>query len=147
MATPFRLTPRPDARRRLVDALGYGLLNFGFAVETASKRNAPVRGGHRSFAPEGPVGGTLRRSVHTAAYVDGQRISPRAADENGAPLPAYVPGEGAVVFVGTNSGYGLWVHNGTSRMPGRPFLDEGLAEKRASAGALVAAGARKRLGQ
>lgn len=140
-------TPRPGARARLVRALGFGLLNLGYAIETASKGHTPVRGGFRSFAPDGPVGGNLRRSEHTVAYVDGERISARSSDDNGAPIPDYVPPQGAVVFVGTNTGYGLWVHDGTSKMPARPFFDEGLGDVKGREGALVAAGARRELGQ
>ncbi len=139
--------PRREARPRLVEALGYGLLNFGFALETAAKGHTPVRGGFRSFDPDGPVGGTLRRSEHTVACVDGKRISPRGDDDNGQPLPDYVPPAGAAVFVGTNSGYGLWVDRGTSKMAARPFLEEGLADVQGRAPELITAGARRRLGQ
>lgn len=140
--------PRPSARTMLVDALGYGLLNLGFALETAMKGHTPVRGGFRSFDPTGPVGGTLRRSEHTVAYVDGQEIGRHvdAAADNPV-LPDYVPGQGAVVYVGTNSGYGRWVAEGTSKMAARPFPEEGLADVTPQAGALIAAGTRKRLGQ
>lgn len=132
---------------QLREAVGYGLLNVGLAVESRSKANAPVAGGHRTFNPDQPIGGTLRRSIHVVAYVDGRRISPRSADENGNTLPDYVPQMGLVVFVGTNSGYGFWVHEGTSVMAARPFLLEGFNETRGEAGQLVAAGARRRLGQ
>jgi hypothetical protein len=148
MSGGYSFKPRPPARRQLVRALGYGLLNFGFALETAMKARTPVHGAFRSFVPGAkPIGGTLRRSEHTAAYVDGERISPRATDDNDRPLPDYVPGTGAIVFVGTNSGYGLWVARGTSKMAARPFDQEALAEVGPRAGALVAAGARKALGQ
>ena len=55
------------------EAGAYGLLNFGFAVEGAWKADAVVRGGHRSFMTDltksgtPRVGGTFRRSIHTAA--------------------------------------------------------------------------------
>lgn len=149
MTASFRFTPRPDGRREVVRRLGYGLLNLGFAIETASKAHTPVHGDptqggdFATFDPGAPIGGTLRRSEHAVAYVDGAEIG-RHVDP-GAPseLPDYVPGEGAVVFVGTNSGYGFWVHHGTSRMPGRPFFTRGIEDVRGRAGELVAAGARK----
>lgn len=146
---------RPGARGQLVEAIGYGLLNYGHAVETRGKANAPVRGGNRSFAPDGPVGGTLRRSIHTVAYAGGRRIGDGTAvsptsgvDENGTGTPSdYGPRNEVAVFVGTNSGYGLWVHEGTAVMAARPFLTEAWLATRAEAGALIAAGARRRLGQ
>lgn len=39
-------------------------------------------------------------------------------------------GEDGFVIVGTNVSYGEYVHNGTSRMQGRPFLREGIDQKR-----------------
>ncbi len=94
------------------EAGAYGLLNFGFAVEGAWKADAVVRGGHRSFmtdltkAGTPRVGGTFRRSIHTAAYLDGQRIGGEMADENGEAPPNYPAGKGMVVYVGSNCGYG-----------------------------------------
>lgn len=146
MASSFRI--RPEARTVLVDALGYGLLNFGLAFETGAKAKTPVRGGFRSFQPDGPVGGTLRRSIHTIAFAGGREVGRHVDPDANPELPDYVPTDkDAVVFIGTNSGYGRWVHDGTSRMPARPFFDEELSEIRAQAGAFVAAGSRKRLGQ
>jgi hypothetical protein len=139
---------RPGARARLVDALGFGLLNLGFAIETAAKGHTPVRGGFRSFAPDGSdrrhaaalrAHDRLRRSTRDRHHLD--------ADAERQQLPDYVPAQGAVVFVGTNSGYGRWVDQGTSKMPPRPFLEEGLADVKPRLPELVSAGARARLGQ
>jgi len=140
----FRVRPRELGELR--EALAYGLANFGLAVETAGKRHCPVRGGFRSFNPDQPIGGNLRRSIHSIAYLDGRALngSP-SSDENGAAIEAYA-GDGISVFVGTNAGYGFWVHEGTSRMESRPFLVEGLLEEKDHAGALIAAGARRRIG-
>lgn len=132
--------------RDLKRALAFGGLNFGFALEGAAKKHSPVRGGHRSFAPGGPIGGTLRRSIHCVAYLDGQRVGGRFTDENGNDLPSYPLGDGIVVIVGTNSRYGEYVHNGTSKMPARPFMSEALAEVADQAPELIAAGARRHLG-
>ncbi len=55
----------------------------------AWKRDAVVRGRHRSFntiltkAGTPAVGGTFRRSIHTAAYLDGMRIGGETSDGNG----------------------------------------------------------------
>lgn len=138
---------RPRELERLREAVGYGFLNLGLAGETAAKSHTPVRGGFRSFNPNQRTGGTLRRSVHTVVYLDGRRISPKTADENGNALPDYVPRMGIVVFIGTNSGYGFWVHDGTTRMAARPFLLEGWADVASDAVALIAAGTRRKLGQ
>lgn len=126
-------------------ALAFGMLNFCFAFEGAAKKHSPVAGGHRSFNPDGPVGGTLRRSVHTVVLLDGQRIGGDEADDNGESLPSY-PGDGIVGIIGTNSGYGEWVHNGTSKMPARPFISEALAEVADEAPELILAGVRRHLG-
>jgi hypothetical protein len=140
----FRI--RPGARAQLAEAVAFGFLNFGGALETGAKGNAPVRGGHRSFAPDGPVGGTLRRSIHAVVYLDGRRIG-QTGNEAGDALPDYVPRMGIVLFVGTNSGYGFWVHEGTKKMPARPFLTEAFLELKGQAPALIRAGTRRRLGQ
>jgi hypothetical protein len=138
-----RIVRHPAARRQIREEAAYGLLNFGYAVETATKADAVVRGGHRSFQPGGPVGGTLRRSYHTAAYLDGQRIA-GGADENGQPIPDYVPDKGIVVYVGSNSGYGGWVEGGTDRMPARATLVPAAMATRDQAPRLIAAGGRRR---
>ena len=150
MSGGFRTRPRELARLR--EAVAYGMLNLGHAIETDAKRETVVRGGHRSFntdlkADGTPrVGGTLRRSVHTAAYLDGRQIAV-AADENGNATPDYAPGTGIMVFVGTNSGYGFWVDQGTSKMPARPALVPALLKNKGDAPALIGAGARRKLGQ
>jgi murein DD-endopeptidase MepM/ murein hydrolase activator NlpD len=140
-----RIVVSPAAEQQFRRALAFGSHNFGLAVEAASKRNTPVRGGHRSFAPDGPVGGNLRRSEHTVTYLDGQRIAGNDADENGQSVPAYPAGDGIVTVVGTNCGYGLFVHDGTVKMPARPFIAEGLAEERPNAVELIHAGAARHL--
>lgn len=135
------------------EAGAYGLLNFGFAVEGAWKADAVVRGGHRSFmtdltkAGTPRVGGTFRRSIHTAAYLDGQRIGGEMADENGEAPPNYPAGKGMVVYVGSNCGYGGPVELGTSKMPPRPAAVPALLGLKGQANALIAAGARKHVGQ
>lgn len=132
---------------QLLEAVGYGFVNLGLATETAVKGHTPVRGGFRTFNPDQPIGGTLRRSVHFVVYVDGRRISPRSSDDNGNTLPPYAPRTGVALYVGTNSGYGFWVHEGTTRMAARPFLLEGWSDVRGQAQQLIASGTRRRLGQ
>lgn len=122
-------------------AVGAGLLNFGHAVEAGAKREAPVRGGYRSFlttkrtkagasgevavgADNGSVliGGTLRRSLHSAAWVDGSPVpGTPSSDENGSALPDYATREISVA-IGTNCTYGAYVEIGTVKMEARPFL-------------------------
>ena len=140
----FRVRPRELGRLR--EGIAYGMANYGHALEGRAKANAPVRGGHRSYNPDGPVGGTLRRSIHSVAYLDGRPIGGSAVDENGQVPEPYAGADGIVVFVGTNSGYGAYVHEGTELMPARPFLTEAFMETRGEAPALIAAGARRRLG-
>ena len=142
------------------EAAAYGMLNFGFAVESAWKSDAVVRGGHRSFntdltkAGTPRVGGTFRRSIHTVGYIDGVRIgagtasSPNSGqDENHEPVPDYVPGSGIVVYVGSNSGYGAYVELGTWKMPARPAAVPALLRLKGQAQALIAAGAQKHIGR
>lgn len=148
-----RIVRHPAAIKAAREAVAYGLLNFGFAVESAWKADAVVRGGHRSFntdltkAGTPRVGGTFRRSIHTAAYLDGQRIGGETSDENGVAPPAYPAGKGAVVFVGSNSGYGGYVELGTDKMAARPAAVPALLGLKGEAPALISAGARKHLGQ
>lgn len=132
--------------QQLRRAIAFGGLNLGFAWEGAAKKHSPVRGGHRSFAPGGPIGGTLRRSIHCVVYLDGAQIGGRTSDENGQPVPSYPHGEGVVIVVGTNTTYGEYVHNGTAVMPARPFISEGLAEVADEAPQLVLAGVKRHLG-
>lgn len=143
--TKPRFEVNAAAMRQVDVAFAHGLLNVGYAIERDAKREAPVRGGHRSFAPDGPVGGTLRRSIHTAAFLDGERIGGSGNDENGEPEADYPAGSGAQVFVGTNVGYGRYVELGTVKMPARPFLTPALLARRQDAPQLIAAGMRKHL--
>jgi hypothetical protein len=145
MATT-RIVRHPAAVAAVRRHAAFGLLNVGFAIETGTKADAVVRGGHRSFQPDGPVGGTLRRSYHTAAYLDGQRVGGELVDENGQPTPDYVPEQGIVVFVGSNSGYGGYVEGGTDKMPARPTLVPAALATRDQAPRLFEAGARKARG-
>lgn len=142
-----RFTTRPQELQRLREAAAFGVLNLMFAIEGAAKRHTPVRGGFRSFAPNGPVGGTLRRSEHSVVYLDGVKIAGPDVDENGNPVPDYVPDSGIVGYTGTNVDYAVYVHNGTVKMEARPFLTEGFLEVKDQAPALIAAGARRHLGQ
>lgn len=128
--------------RRFRHALGLGALNFAHAVEADAKREAPVRGGYRSFLTtkktkagrEGKVavganngsvliGGTLRRSIHSVAFVDGSPVVGSGnADKNGRAIPEYAQGDGIIAVTGTNCDYGAYVEIGTVRMSARPFL-------------------------
>ena len=148
-----RIVRHPAAIKAAREARAYGLLNFGFAVEGAWKRDAVVRGGHRSFntvltkAGTPRVGGTFRRSIHTAAYLDGARIGGPVTDGNGEATPEYAAGTGMAVFVGSNSGYGAFVELGTDRMPARPAGVPALLATKDQFPALIAAGTKRKLGQ
>lgn len=137
------VTMRPGGVAELREAVAYGMLNYGYAIEADTKENAVVRGGNRSFAPDGPVGGNLRRSYHAVVYLDGERIGSESTDDNGRPFPDYAPGPGIWLYVGTNAGYGFWVEGGTRFMDARPTLVPAMLKNRAEAPALIAAGARK----
>lgn len=110
--------------------------------ETEAKREAPVHGAYRSFEPgKKPIGGTLRASIHSVVFMDGQQIgvspgegiaSVPTADERGG------PGE-IVGYVGTNCGYGLFVETGTVKMQGRPFVVPGLEVAAGRAAETIAA--------
>lgn len=123
-----------DFRRRL----GRGTFAVVLDAETEAKRETPVHGGYRSFVPgEQPIGGTLRRSVHSVAFVDGAMVGSHAEDGK-RPLPDEVGIPGRIVgYVGTNSGYGAFVDQGTSKMPAREFLDPGLEAAAARAPATM----------
>lgn len=109
--------------RELMGDLAAGLHGVALDTETEAKREAPVRGAYRSFRPGlPPIGGTLRRSIHSVTYgVDGRTIG---ITLEGGQLPAdETPVAGRISsYVGTNCGYGAFVELGTSRMQARPFL-------------------------
>lgn len=108
----------------LEDDLAVGLYAVALATELEAKREAPVRGGYRSFQPgSSPIGGTLRRSIHSVGFsATGRRVG--ESNEAGLPIPPeFEAARGqAAAYVGTNSGYGAFVELGTSRMPARAFL-------------------------
>lgn len=122
------------------------LSGLGKSLVRRAQGHAPVRRGYRSYDDSpGPLGGTLRGSISYAVAKEGQIVD-GPTDGNGAGTPGWISEElsGArdtvelVVFTntgetvnplsGTAHDYGLWVHEGTSRMPGRPFLLEALQE-------------------
>jgi hypothetical protein len=164
-----RVVINPAGIKAAREAAAYGLLNFGFAVESAVKRDAVVAGGNRSFmtgpkTKEGTprIGGTLRRSYHTVCYLDGKRIgagtagaqdsgvdekTPQDVAECGVPntVPHYPPGSGIVVYVGSNSGYGAFVELGTSKMAARPTLMPALLRMKDQAPALIRAGVQRHM--
>jgi hypothetical protein len=124
---------------RRLSGLGKGLTN-------RARQNAPVRRGYRSFdSSPGPLGGTLRAAITYAVAIDG-KIVDSPGDLNGAQAPGWLPSEfkggrdrcELIVYTntaatvnplsGTAHDYGLHVHEGTTRMAGRPFLLEALQE-------------------
>lgn len=125
--TTVRIVPNSrglaDFRKRLARGTAAVMLD----AETEAKRETPVHGGYRSFRPgEKPIGGTLRRSVHSAVFVDGVLLFHHAEDGK-PPLSDETALAGRIVgYVGTNTGYGAFVDLGTSKMPARPFLGPGL---------------------
>ena len=122
-----------------------GMVALMLDAETEAKRETPVRGGYRSFRPgTSPIGGTLRRSVHSAVYLDGRLVGSHA--EAGGILDGLPAGRGIVGFVGTNTGYGAYVDLGTRKMAARPFLLPG-AQTAASRGAATIRRAMARIGR
>jgi hypothetical protein len=121
-----RIVKNARGMAELRDRLALGLLAVVQDAENEAKREAPVRGAYRSFVPgQPPIGGTLRRSVHSAVYVDGRLT--RTTSTQGGPMPEMVGLGGKIVgYVGTNVGYGAYVELGTRRMQARPFLGPGL---------------------
>ena len=152
MSGPTRMRVRPESLDLLRRAAAAGLENLGYAIERDAVADAPVAGDHRSFMT-GPKtkagtprkGGNLRRSIHTAAYLDGRRISEKAVDGNKRPLPGYVPRDEIAVFVGTNCNYGAYVELGTVKMRARPYLRPAALGNRARGHALIRAGAQRYL--
>lgn len=152
----------PGAKDKLRLGAGHGVLNAVLYGEDRAKENAVVRGGNRSFLTGshlgGPlgivdkpgtrrakptVGGTLRRSIHAVVYVRGRSLpGSHTTDENDARVPAYPTGGADIVgFVGTNSGYGGWVDQGTSKMPARPMIMPAIRQMTSAFRQLFEAGA------
>lgn len=138
--------PAFDRFKRKLANDRFGIL--GRQVAEAARRNAPVRRGHRSFdTSPGPLGGTLRDGITYLVAVEGEVVY-APASPNGPTLEVTADARAAIeggrdkveVVIGTTTSetvnplngdardYGYWVHEGTSRMPGRPFLVEGLNE-------------------
>lgn len=148
MASRVEIRPNRDGIEGLRRAIAVGVSYVVLDAETEAKRDAPVRGGHRSFHPGSkPIGGTLRRSIHSATFLDGRLVALHAESSAGPtppPLPDMEPLPGRIVgYVGTNSGYGAYVDLGTRRMAARPFLGPGLERATARAGETLRAGIRK----
>jgi len=123
-----RIVPNKAGYRAFRESLARKTLGVMMDAETEAKRETPVHGGYRSFRPgEKPIGGTLRRSVHSVVFLDGVLFGGHSEDGK-EPLPeeAGIPGR-IVGYVGTNSGYGAFVDQGTAKMPAREFLDPGLS--------------------
>lgn len=142
-----RFRVRPGAREELRRATAMGLHNFGGAVMAASMGLTPVHGDasqggpFATFVPGArPIGGTLRRSHYIATFIDGIQVAGTRIE-----VPPDVPAKGVVTMIGTSAGYGFWVHQGTSKMPGRPHLTTALVQTRDQAPALMAAGTRRAL--
>lgn len=137
----------PDYER-MMEALGFGMLNLGLFVEARSKARFQDIGGPlprpHSKPGEGPVvqTGNLRRSIHTVGFVEGKRIG----DPSGDLPPELGSAQGIGVIVGTNTGYGAFLELGTSRMAARPFLAPAANEGLSQAGQLISQGARRHLG-
>lgn len=152
----------PGAQHELRMGVGHGFLNMLLYAEDRAKENAVVRGGNRSFLTGshlgGPlgikdrpgtsrarptVGGNLRRSFHAIVYVNGSPLGgSHTVDQNGESAGGYPTGGGDVVgILGTNSGYGLWVDQGTSRMPARPMVMPAIRQMQGAAQGLFEAGA------
>lgn len=131
-----------DLRRRYVERMS----ELGQTLVERGRAHAPVRRGYRTFDKSpGPVGGTLRDSITYAVADEGDLID-TPSDQNGAGAPAWLGSEVTggkdqielIVYTnteqsvnkvsGTRHDYGLFVHEGTSRMPARPFLTEALEE-------------------
>lgn len=122
------------------------LSGLGKSLVRRGREKAPVRRGYRSFDDSpGPLGGTLRGSITYAVAIEGQIVD-APTDANGAGAPGWLSeelsaerdkiellvytntGQSVNPLSGTQHDYGLWVHEGTTRMPGRPFLLEALQE-------------------
>lgn len=143
-----RIVRNPLALLQATEASAYGVLNLLFAIERQVKSVSVVMGGNRSRntiktkAGTPRVGGTLRRSWHAVVYLNGQTIpGSHTVDENGKPAPGYQPDAALQGFVGSNSGYGGYVDQGTVHMTGRPMLQPSVNVVMPEADALIAAGA------
>lgn len=161
MATGAAFRWNPRAKADIRNAAGSGMLNMLLYGEERVKAVSVVRGGNRSFltgshlggplgivdpAGTGPrarptTGGTLRRSWHAIVFVDG-RVYPgsRTVDENDVAVPQYQRTPGVVGYIGSNSGYGEFVDQGTGKMPARPMLVPALSDMARSGVNLFRAG-------
>jgi hypothetical protein len=136
-----KIVPNAQGMAEFRMRIASGLAAVMRDAELEAKRETPVRGAYRSFRPgQPPIGGTLRRSVHSAVFLDG-RLTFHGSEDQQAPM-AEMQGlpNGIVGFVGTNTGYGAFVELGTRRMTSRPFLGPGLDAAMGRAGATFTRG-------
>lgn len=89
-------------------AVARDLYRRGLRVQAKARQDCPV-GTPESTGKKGYVGGTLRQSIALELGVDAQ---------------------GVFVRIGSNVYYAEWVHDGTSKMAGRPFLLNALSAAR-----------------
>ena len=131
---------RPGGKDAMHKQIAGGVANVCYAIEGTAKENTPVHGdpaqggSFPTFVPGArPIGGTLRRSIHTVVYWRGQRLfaspetsgSGRGVGGDTVTWSEVTEGRGLddiVGLVGTNVYYGLFVHDGTVKMGARPFL-------------------------
>lgn len=157
---------RPGAKREVDEAVGYGVVNLMLYAEERAKADTVVRGGHRSFYTgahlggplnvqpsaadarrgKGYVGGNLRRSTHARVSVHG-RVLYGGTDQNGVTTPSLGGGRVIEAHLGTNSGYGEWVDQGTSKMPARPAIMPAIQLAFRNAEGLMRAGAARVFGR
>lgn len=153
MASTFKVNEA--GFRKYQQAVAAGLLDIGYYIEGEAKAITPVHGDgtqggpFKTFVPGAkPIGGTLRRSIHTVAYIAGRVVfGTGGSDDNGASIPDYSAGERSdiLVVVGTNLEYALFVHDGTVKMKKRPFLSTAYAKSTGVFARLFAAGFKRHI--
>lgn len=144
-SSSVRLVRNEGEIRAMKKGLGYGMLNLGMDImegyQSSMKQGSGPLPRPRSSPGEPPAvqTGNLRRSAHVVVYVLGSQLA------NAGGPPAAYGGEfrGEIgVIVGTNTGYGLILEVGSSRMAARPALVPAAIRSSGRAEQLIRDGAR-----
>ena len=79
----------------------------------------------------------LMQRIVLTVQGNSERVTPVKTGTLKRSITTRVEGNGDRGFIGSNINYARFVHDGTSRMTGRPFFEDGMAASRDTIGELM----------